>query len=103
MFWNPKWFKDGIELTKHYGTLIQVGLGGDLTFPLVPFTAKELTLKGTFRFHLEFPLAIELMQKGIIDVKPFITHTFSLDKAEEAFKTALNPDEKSMKTQIKFT
>ena len=43
------------------------------------------------------------MQKGIIDVKPFITHTFSLDEAEEAFKTALNPDEKSMKTQIKFT
>ena len=94
--------KDGIETTKPYGTLIQVGLGGDPTFPLVPFTAKELTLKGSFRFHLEFPLAIDLMQKGIINVKPFITHTFKLDQAEEAFKIALNPDEKSLKTQINF-
>ena len=94
--------KDGIESTKPYGTLIQVGLGSDPTFPLVPFTAKELTLKGSFRFHLEFPLAIDLMQKGIINVKPFITHTFKLDQAEEAFKIALNPDEKSLKTQINF-
>ena len=94
--------KDGIESTKPYGTLIQVGLGDDPTFPLVPFTAKELTLKGSFRFHLEFPLAIDLMQKGIINVKPFITHVFKLDQAEEAFKIALNPDEKSLKTQINF-
>ena len=94
--------KDGIESTKPYGSVIQVGLGGDLTLPLVPFTAKELTLKGTFRFHLEFPLAIDLMKKGIINVKPFITHTFTLDEAEEAFKLALNPAEKSMKTQIRF-
>ena len=42
------------------------------------------------------------MKKGIIDVKPFITHTFKLDQAEEAFKMALNPLEKTMKTQIKF-
>ena len=94
--------KDGIESTKPYGTLIQVGLGGDPTFPLVPFTAKELTLKGSFRFHLEFPLAIDLMQKKIIDVKPFITHSFKMDEAEKAFKVALNPDLKSMKTQINF-
>ena len=73
-----------------------------LCFPLVPFTVKELTLKGSFRFHLEFPLAIDLMKKGIINVKPFITHTFKLDQAEEAFKIALNPEEKSLKTQINF-
>ena len=42
------------------------------------------------------------MQKGIINVKPFITHVFKLDQAEEAFKIALNPDEKSLKTQINF-
>ena len=94
--------KDAIETTKTNGTIIQVGLGSNLNFPLVTFTSKELKYIGSFRFHQEFPLAIDLMQKKIIDVKPFITHSFKMDEAEKAFKVALNPDLKSMKTQINF-
>ena len=80
---------------------MQLGLGGDMTLPVQTLTAKELDLRGSFRFHEEFPLAVEMMRKGLIDVAPLITHTLPLDQAEEAFRIA-NDRSKAMKAQIAF-
>ena len=84
------------------GTIIQLGLGGDMTLPVQAMTAKELSLKGSFRFHEEFYTGVSLMQKGLIDVKPFITQTFRLDQAVEAFETA-GDRSRAMKAQISFS
>ncbi len=83
------------------GTIVQLGLGGDMTLPLQAMTAKELNWKGSFRFHEEFFTAVSLMQKGLIDVKPFITQTFGLDEVEEAFRTA-GDRSRAVKAQIDF-
>jgi L-idonate 5-dehydrogenase len=83
-------------------TIIQLGLGGDMTLPVQAMTAKELALKGSFRFHDEFFTGVSLMQKGLIDVKPFITQTFPLDRAIEAFETA-GDRTRAMKAQIAFS
>ena len=82
-------------------TIMRLGLGGDMTLPMQAITAKELTIKGSFRFHDEFFTAVSLMRKGLIDVKPLITHKFALDKAVEAFETA-GDRSKAMKAQIAF-
>lgn len=84
------------------GTILQLGLGGDMTLPVQAMTAKELSLKGSFRFHEEFHTGVSLMQKGLIDVKPFVTHEFGLDQAVEAFETA-GDRTRAMKAQIVFT
>jgi L-idonate 5-dehydrogenase len=83
------------------GVIMQLGLGGDMTLPVQAMTAKELSLRGSFRFHEEFHTGVSLMQKGLIDVKPFITHTFGLDQAVEAFETAGDRSQ-TMKAQISF-
>ncbi|MEP2890103.1 L-idonate 5-dehydrogenase [Tateyamaria sp.] len=83
------------------GTIVQLGLGGDMTVPMQAMTAKELSLKGSFRFHEEFHTGVSLMQKGLIDVKPFITQTFPLDQAVEAFEIA-GDRSCAMKAQIDF-
>ena len=83
------------------GTLLQLGLGGDMTLPMMAITAKELSLKGLFRFHGEYATAISMMQKGLIDVKPLITHTVSLDKAQQGFELA-NDRSQALKVQIAF-
>ena len=83
------------------GTILQLGLGGDMNVPIMPLIAKELELRGSFRFHEEFPIAVAMMQKGLIDVKALITHTIALDQAEDAFKIA-NDRSQAMKAQIKF-
>ena len=84
------------------GIILQLGLGGDMTLPMQAITAKELDLRGSFRFHTEFAVGVGLMQKGLIDVKPLITHTLPLARAIEAF-TLANDRTQAMKAQIAFS
>ncbi|MCF3641788.1 L-idonate 5-dehydrogenase [Rhizobium sp. TRM95111] len=83
------------------GVIVQLGLGGDMNLPMMAVTAKELDLRGSFRFHEEFATGVALMRKGLIDVKPLITHTVPLDRAVEAFELATDRS-RAMKAQIAF-
>ncbi len=92
----------GIAAMRPRGVVMQLGLGGDMTIPMQALTAKELDLRGSFRFHEEFGMAVSLMQQGIIDVKPLISHTVSLEDAVKGFELA-NDRSQAMKTQIRFS
>ncbi len=83
------------------GTIVQLGLGGDMQLPMQALTAKELSLKGSFRFHEEFATGVGLMQKGLIDAGALVTHTYDLDDAVAAFEMAGDRNQ-AMKTQISF-
>jgi len=83
------------------GVILQLGLGGDMTLPMQTITAKELDLRGSFRFHAEYGFGVGLMQKGLIDVKPLITHTLPLSEAVAAFDLASDRS-RAMKAQIAF-
>jgi L-idonate 5-dehydrogenase len=72
-----------------------------MTLPMMQITAKELQLKGSFRFHIEYATAISLMQKKLIDVKPLISETVTLNDAVRGFELA-NDRSKAMKVQIAF-
>lgn len=92
----------GIGALRPRGVILQLGLGGDMTLPMMAITAKELDLRGSFRFHSEFAVGVGLMQKGLIDVKPLITHSVPLDQAEAAFRLASDRSQ-AMKAQIVFS
>ncbi|WP_296432085.1 L-idonate 5-dehydrogenase [Yoonia sp.] len=98
----PAALSSGIAALRPMGTLVQLGMGGDMTVPMQAITAKELTLRGSFRFHSEFATAVAMMQKGLIDVTPLITHKFGLDDAIDAFEMAKDRGQ-AMKVQIAFT
>ena len=83
-------------------TLVQLGLSGDMTLPMMQITAKELSIKGSFRFHSEFAQAVAFMQKGLINVAPLVTHSFPLAQFQDAFNTA-NDRTKAMKVQLDFS
>ena len=76
-------------------------IGADMTIPMMAITAKELALKGSFRFHEEFETSVHLMQKGLIDVNPLITHRVSIEHAQDGFDLAADRTQ-AMKTQISF-
>jgi L-idonate 5-dehydrogenase len=92
----------GIAALRPRGIILQLGLGGDMSLPMMAITAKELELRGSFRFHAEFGVGVALMQKRLIDVKPLITHTLPLAHAEQAFHLA-NDRTQAMKAQIAFS
>jgi L-idonate 5-dehydrogenase len=81
--------------------VMQLGLGGDMTLPVQAMTAKEIELRGSFRFHAEFFTAVQMMQSGRLNVAPLITQTMALDDAVEAFDLASDRT-RAIKTQIAF-
>lgn len=81
------------------GTIVQLGLGGDATLPLNTLVAKEITLRGTFRFGEEFGWAVRCITSGAIDVRPLLTETLPLEQAVKAFELAADRG-RAMKVQL---
>lgn len=91
----------GIAAMQPRGVILQLGLGGDMTIPMGLLCAREIDLRGCFRFHEEFATAVSLMQKGMIDVRPLITHSLPLAEAISAFDIAADRS-RAIKAQIIF-
>jgi L-idonate 5-dehydrogenase len=83
-------------------TMVQLGLGGDMVLPVQAMTAKELVLKGSFRFHAEFASAVALMRGGQVDVTPLVTQSKALSEFGEAFELASDRNA-AIKVQIAFS
>ena len=92
----------GITALRPRGIIVQLGIGGDMSLPMLAITAKELELRGSFRFHEEFAVGVDLMRKHLIDVRPLITHTVPLADAISAFEIASDRSQ-AMKAQIAFS
>jgi len=82
-------------------TIVQVGLGGDVTLPMNTVVAKEINLRGTFRFHEEFAWAVRFLETGALDVSPLLTEIVPLAEAVRAFELATDRA-KAMKVQLAF-
>ena len=98
---NERAVRAGLDVLKPRVVLMQLGLGGDLSIPQNLIVAKEIEMRGTFRFHEEFALAVDLINRRRVDVKPLLTGIYPLDQAVAAFEIAGDRN-KSMKVQIAF-
>jgi L-idonate 5-dehydrogenase len=87
--------------TRPQGTVVQVGVTGDVAIPLNLLVAKEIALTGTHRFHPEFAGAVALIDSGAVDVGPMITGSFPPDEALAAFEAA-GDRTRAVKVQIAF-
>ena len=79
--------------------IVQVGLGGDVTLAANTLVAKELQLRGTFRFDREFEWAVGFIASGAIQVAPLLTEVVPLDDAVRAFELA-GDRTRAMKVQL---
>jgi L-idonate 5-dehydrogenase len=98
---NERAVRSGLEVLRPRTTLVQLALGGDVSIPQNMVVSKEIEMKGTFRFHEEFGLAVALINKRRVDLKSLITGTFPLEEAITAFETA-GDRSRSMKVQLSF-
>lgn len=92
----------GIAALRPRGIVVQLGLGGDMSLPMMAVTSKEIELRGSFRFHEEFAVGVALMRKRLVDVRPLVTHTVALEDAVAGFDLASDRS-RAMKVQIDFT
>jgi len=92
----------GIFSTKSGGCLVLVGLGKpEVSMPIVNAAVREVDIRGIFRYANCYPTAIAMVASGKVDVKPLITHRFSLEQTIQAFETAKTGAGGAIKVMIK--
>ena len=98
---NQRALVGAFDALRPRGIIVQLGLGGEMTLPINTIVAKEFDLRGAFRFHEEFAVAVELLNKGLVDVKPLISATLSYRDSARAFALAADRSQ-AMKVLLSF-
>ncbi|GAB7364998.1 hypothetical protein MBLNU230_g5781t1 [Neophaeotheca triangularis] len=99
----------GVESSVHsaiysckFGALVFIiGVGKD--FQQIPFmycNEREIDIKFQYRYRETYPKAITLVSEGLIDLKPLVTHRFSLEEGLAAFEAASTPEARAVKVQL---
>jgi L-iditol 2-dehydrogenase len=83
------------------GSVFVIGVGRpEQNIPFMHLSSKEIDLRFQYRYHDTYPKAITLVKEGLIDLKPLVTHRFSLDEGIQAFAIASDPSARAIKVQI---
>ncbi|KUJ08311.1 GroES-like protein [Mollisia scopiformis] len=87
---------------KRGGEVMVIGVGRAIMdgLPFMHLSLAEIDLKFINRYHHSWPFAIRLMQSGYINLKPLVTHTFTLEEAVTALETAGDRTKASVKIHI---
>lgn len=85
----PAALSAAVAATARAGTLVQVGSlpGGPQSVELAAIVARELTIRGAFRFHTEIDEAVTLLARHP-QWEQVITHRYGFADIAEAFATA---------------
>jgi L-idonate 5-dehydrogenase len=90
-----------VAAAKRGGTIVQVGTIPHEPLPFVvnEIMAKELDLKGAFRWGIEFDWAVDYISSRRVNVKPLLSGQFPLEEAVKAFELAKDKT-RSTKVQV---
>ena len=74
-----------IQMTKKGATIVLVGYSksGELTLPMSLALDKELTFKTVFRYRHIYPMAIEAVAAGKVNLKGIVTNIFDFDDIQK--------------------
>lgn len=99
---NERALRAAFDAVRPRGVIVQLGLSGsELTLPFNVVVAKEFDMRGAFRFHEEFGVAVALINKGLVDLKPLVSATLPYRDAGRAFALAADRSQ-SMKVLLSF-
>ncbi|WP_370304388.1 NAD(P)-dependent alcohol dehydrogenase [Cryobacterium sp. TMS1-13-1] len=82
----------GILAVRPGGRAILVGMGNDtVELPVSWIQNREIWLSGVFRYTNTWPLGIQLVESGAVDLDVLVTSTFALADAEQALNAGRQP------------
>lgn len=82
----------GIKGVGPAGRVILVGMGNDdVTLPVSYIQNKEIWVSGVFRYANTWPLGIEMVASGKVNLDVLVTHRFGLNSVEEALNSGKLP------------
>ncbi len=84
--------KQTVEVVSRGGTIVLVGMTpkDETCFNFMKLMGKEGQLKTIFRYRNLYPVAINAISSGAINVKNIVSHEFDFDHVREAFDFVVN-------------
>ncbi|MDN0043035.1 NAD(P)-dependent alcohol dehydrogenase [Mediterraneibacter glycyrrhizinilyticus] len=84
--------RQAISIAKKGSNIVLVGYSksGEMTLPMSLVLDKELTFKAVFRYRHIYPMAIEAVAQGKVNLKGIVTDIFDLDDVQKAMDYSVN-------------
>ncbi|KYN78918.1 alcohol dehydrogenase [Clostridium sporogenes] len=94
-----------MHMTKKGATIVLVGYSksGEMNLPISLALDKELTFKTIFRYRHIYPMAIEAVAAGKVNLKGIVTDVFKLDEAQKAMDYSINNKSDIVKAVIRIS
>lgn len=96
--------KQTADVVSRGGTIVLVGMTpkDETSFNFIKLMGKEGKVKTIFRYRNLYPVAINAIASGAIDVKQIVSHEFNFDQTKEAFDYVVNNAQDVVKAVIKI-
>jgi threonine dehydrogenase-like Zn-dependent dehydrogenase len=100
---SPQTLRETTELARPGGTIMCIGFTGrDVDeISLGKITLQEMKLLGILGFCRDYPTSIDLISRKRVQLKPLITHTFSLKETEKAIRFVIDRPAEVIRAIIK--
>jgi L-idonate 5-dehydrogenase len=99
---NERALRAAFDVVRPRGVIVQLGLAAkEMTLPINTLVGKEFDLRGTFRFHEEFGVAVSLINQRLVNLAPLVSATLPYRDAGRAFALAADRTQ-SMKVILSF-
>ena len=95
--------RQAISIAKKGSNIVLVGYSksGEMTLPMSLVLDKELTFKTVFRYRHIYPMAIEAVEQGKVNLKGIVTDIFDLDDVQKAMDYSVNNKTNIVKAVIR--
>ena len=95
--------RQAISIAKKGSNIVLVGYSksGEMTLPMSLVLDKELTFKTVFRYRHIYPMAIEAVAQGKVNLKGIVTDIFDLDDVQKAMDYSVNNKTNIVKAVIR--
>jgi len=102
---NEAAVNQGIACLKKGGTLVFVGYSksGQMNLNIGSALDKELTFKTIFRYRHIYPLAIDAVARGLVDIKNIVTNVFDFKDIAAGLEQSVRDKENIVKSVIKIS
>ena len=96
--------RQAVQMTKKGATSVLVGYSktGEIKMPISLALDKELTFKTVFRYRHIYPMAIDAVASGRVNLKGIVTNEFALDDIQEAMDESVNNKADIVKAVVKI-
>lgn len=96
--------RQAIHITKKGTTIVLVGYSktGEMTLPLSLALDKELTFKTVFRYRHIYPMAIEAVASGKVNLKGIVSNIFNFDDIQAAMDKSVSDKANIVKSVVKI-